>query len=237
MPADGTQGPGNTDNPGGPANDGQDFDYTRAYNELRPEFTRTTQELSAAQAALTDYEQLFAALQDPEHQAEALAALGFEPADTSTPQRDDNEFVDPLEEQVQALQQQLAEVQQSTTAQQEAAREAEMVEMRDSYIGDAISFIEDQTGQQFSEKEEEVLGNLAVAMESEDGVPDVQGAYEAIYGDEGVLETRRASWIESKQRAQLPPLGQPIPEDRRPATRSDRVTYIDERLRALDEQR
>jgi DNA repair exonuclease SbcCD ATPase subunit len=232
-------GPPNGDNPGdsGP---GQEFDYKRAYEALRPEYTRTTQELSQAQAAAqaaAEYEQLFAALQDPDQQAEALAALGFD-MDTGAPagsQADPNAFVDPLEQEVETLRSQLDELRQSQQEVSTRREQEQLIEMRDQYIGDALSFIEEQTSQKFTAREEEVLGNLAVALETEEGVPDVQGAYEAIYGEQGVLELRRQSWIESKQRASAPPLGTSIPADRRPATRQDRVAYIDERLRTLGE--
>lgn len=231
-------GPADADNPGdsGP---GQEFDYKRAYEALRPEYTRTTQELSQAQAAAqaaAEYEQLFAALQDPDQQAEALAALGFD-MDTGAPvgQPDPNAFVDPLEQEVETLRAQLDELRQSQQEVSTRREQEQLIEMRDQYIGDALSFIEEQTSQKFTAREEEVLGNLAVALETEEGVPDVQGAYEAIYGSQGVLELRRQSWIESKRGASSAPLGSTIPADRRPTTRSGRVAYIDERLRDLGE--
>ena len=215
-----------------------EFDYQRGYTELRPEYTRATQELSAAQAQIAEYEQLYAALQDPDTQAEALAALGFD-LDTGQHQGPNEQvFTDPLEQEVHDLRAQLEEVQGSLTAQQAADNQAQLLEMRDEYIGNALSFIEDnaRSGQRFSEQEEMVLGNLAIAMEGPDGVPDVQGAYEALYGDQGFVESQRSQWIDSKRSA-LPPLGTSIPEDRRPKNARERVSYIDERLRALDEQR
>lgn len=79
-----------------------------------------------------------------------------------------------------------------------------------------------------------MLGNLAIAMENEQGVPDVQGAFDALYGNDGVLETNRGRWIDSKQSAFAAPLGSPIPQDRKPSNSRERVAFIDERARALD---
>ena len=68
----------------------------------------------------------------------------------------------------------------------------------------------------FSQREEEALGNLAISMETDKGVPDVQAAYELIYGGEGVLETNRTRWIDSKRGAFSAPLGSTIPADQKP---------------------
>lgn len=221
-----------------PAGNGQEFDYQRSYNELRPEFTRATQELSSANNRLSEYEQLFEALHDsdPEVQAAAMEALGLE-MDTGSPAggAGHEEFVDPLE---QELRETRAIVDELRSARELEAREAEaasLVGMRDEYIGEAIGFIEQNLKQQFSQREEEALGNLAIAMEK-DGVPDVQGAYQLLYGEQGVLETNRERWISSKTGAYGAPLGTSIPADQRPATKADRISYIDERMRAIDSQ-
>ena len=233
MSLDPTQnGPDHTDGQSGQGatgGQGGDFDYQRAYSELRPEYTRTTQ-------ALSEYEQLFAALSDPETQAEALSALGLELAETGSQGTGDDDFVDPLEQELEALRAQVTELSSARELEVQAAEEAQTIAMRDDYIGEYLTYLERQSGDSFSEREEEVLGNLAIAMTGEDGIPDVQGAYERIYGEQGVLESRRQSWIDNKRGALSAPLGTAIPADKRPQTRSDRVAYIDERMRAIEQQ-
>lgn len=88
----------------------QDFDFAHAYNELRPEYTRTTQELGKARESLSEYESWMQALADPSTQAEALAALGFE-VDTGSGAAPDDEFVDPLEQELEQLRAQVSELQ------------------------------------------------------------------------------------------------------------------------------
>ena len=235
MSLDPTQnGPDHTDGQSGQGatgGQGGDFDYQRAYSELRPEYTRTTQ-------ALSEYEQLFAALSDPETQAEALSALGLELAETGSQGTGDDDFVDPLEQELEALRAQVTELSSARELEVQAAEEAQTIAMRDDYIGEYLTYLEKEVARrQFDEREEEVLGNLAIAMTGEDGIPDVQGAFERRYGDQGVLELQRQHWIDSKRGAFSAPLGSSIPADKRPQTRGDRVAYIDERMRALEDQR
>lgn len=201
------------------------------YNELRPEYTRATQRLS-------EYEQLFEALQDPEHQAEILSQLGLEldtgPGDEGI--EDPDEWVDPLEQKYNELEQELEGLKSERELEAQQAQEEELLEMRDAYIDDALEYIADSLDLRFSEKEEEVLGNLAIAM-AEDGVPDVQGAYNALYGEgESVLEVNRQRWIDSKTGAIQAPRGAAVSADKRPTNRRERIAYIDERMRALEQQ-
>jgi hypothetical protein len=216
------------------------FDYERAYNELRPEFTRVTQELGTYRTQLTETEQLFEALHDPdpETQAAAMAALGLELETGPAPEPD--EFADPLEAELQELRgfvNELRSARELETAQQEAEQ---MTQLRDNFVGEAIGFIEDGLKPtygdnfSFSEKEEEALGNLAIQMADAKGVPDVEGAYNLLYGEQGVLETNRARWIASKTGAFTPPSGTSIPAEQKPKTARERAAYIDQRVAAQD---
>jgi hypothetical protein len=219
---------------------GGQFDFERGYNELRPEFTRTTQELSSTRSRLSEYEQLFAALHDsdPEVQRSAMEALGLA-TDTGSPgsaPAGTDEFVDPLEQEVQQLRSVVDELRSARELEAAEAEEAALTEMRDEYIGEAIGLIESQVNIKFTEREEEVLGNLAIAMVDEKGMPNVQGAYNILYGEDGVLETNRARWIASKTGAAMPPMGTTIPADQKPTTKAQRIAYVDERMRAIDQQ-
>lgn len=222
--------------------DGSTVDWEHQYNELRPEYTRTTQSLSEARERLSDYEAFMEALSDPGTQAEALAQLGVQ-VDTGPQGGEDvdDDFADPLANEVQELRQMVSEMASAWEQETSAKEQDQLDDMRDAFIGDAVGVIEGglkkQFGQdfKFSTSEEEVLGNLAIAMADEEGVPDVQGAFESLYGETGVLETNRQRWIDSKTTAAIPPAGRTIPSDERPASRRERVAYFDDRVAALEQ--
>lgn len=225
--------------------EGQGLDYERQYNELRPQFTRTTQELAAERARASEYESLFDAIHDsdPEVRQAALDALGLEldAGPQATPGPNQDEFVDPLEQQLAAQQERIDALEAQRELEAQKAEQAEIEALRDDYIGEAIGFIEDSQRQtnadfKFTKVEEETLGNLAIAMENEEGIPDVQGAYNLLYGDEGFLETNRGRWIGSKAGAAQAPSGQTLPAEKRPTNAKERQQYIDERINALQNQ-
>ncbi len=215
-----------------------DFDYEKAYNELRPQATQWAQDRSQASERLSEYEQLFEALQDPETQGEVLDRLGFAlddgaPQGTENPEPD--EWEDPLEREIQDLKGTVDDLRSQRELEADQQEETELIELRDSYIGDAISFIEQETEREFSAQAEEALGNLAISMEREDGVPDVQGAYNLLYGETGVLEAERENWIASKTGAFQAPGGRTAPSVQNPQTPRERAQYFDERLRATEQ--
>lgn len=236
------------DGNGAPESGAPALDYERAYGQLHPEYTRSRQELSTTRERLSEYEQLFEAARgsDPDLRERALAALGVD-VDTGSPGRpeDPDDFVDPLEEQLTAA---LARLETLESARELEASEKDAKELdhlRDEYIDEAITFIEDnlkaepQHGEafKFSEREEEVLGNLAIAMTDEEGIPDVQGAYNALYGTEGMLEVNRKRWYASKTGAAQPPSGTTVPADQTPKTPRERARLMDARLAAQEAQR
>lgn len=219
-------------------------DYERAYGELRPEYTRTTQELAQYRDRLSEFEGLFEALHDsdPEVQAAAMEALGLEPADAgSQGPTGTEEWVDPLEKEVEDLRRWRAEVEAAREQEASERSNQELEALRDDYIGEAVSLIEESLSTngkpfKFSEREEEVLGNLSIAMPDQDGLPDVRAAYSALYGDQGLLEVNRERWIDTKEGAPQAPLGTTIPADRKPRTRADRVAWADERWAQIERQ-
>jgi hypothetical protein len=210
----------------------QAFDFEQGYNQLRPEYTRTTQELSQAQQRLSDYDAFMEALSDPDTQAEALASLGFEMETGAAPEDD---FADPLEQEVQYLRAAVDELRQGRELEAATQEEQETLDMRDNFIGQFLDYIEETEKMKFDDHDEEVLGNLAIAMSGEDGVPDVQGAFNALYGEQGLLERQRKQWIDSKTGAYTAPMGTSIPEDKRPTTRAERIDFVDRRLQHLSQ--
>lgn len=243
MTVSGAEGPGepgqapNEPNTDGPEGTTDEFDYRQAYEELRPKATQWSQAASEQGERLSEYEQLFDALQDPESQAEVLDRLGFE-LETGAPQGEDaslENWEDPLEAQIQELTSEVTDLRSQRELETEQQEESEIMQLRDDYIGEAVAYIEDQTERKFSDEAEEVLGNLAIAMEREDGVPDVQGAFNALYGKDGLVEAERGNWIKTKTGALQAPLGSSAPATKKPQTPRERAQYFDERLRVSEQ--
>lgn len=218
------------------APEGNAFDFERAYGQLQPEYTRSRQELSEYRERLSEFEQVFSDLHDsdPEIQRAAMDYLGLE-LDTGSPESGHaDEFVDPLEEELHQLRGEVDNLRSARELEASERQVQELSEMRNDYIGEAIGFIEQSLNREFTAQEEQVLGNLAIAMEDEEGVPNVQAAYQLLY--ENVLESERARWIASKTGAAQPPAGTSIPADQKPTTKAERIAYLDERVRALNDQ-
>ena len=223
----------------------KEFDYKVGYEQLRPEYTRTTQELSSAAERLSEYEEMFDALDNPETRAAALDALGFEldtGVEAGSQREQEEEFIDPLEARLDAAEARVQELEQSHELEATNRENENIIALRDDLIGEEITAIEDhlaksQEGFKFTPEEDEVLGNLAIAMEDDEGLPDVRSAYAALYGDTGVLEINRERWISTKTGAGRAASGRSAASTKKPTTRQGRVEYFDERLRAQDDQR
>lgn len=209
----------------------------QSYNELRPRWTQDTQRLS-------EYEQLFEALQDPETQAEALAALGLELETGAQPGEGEDanleNWDDPLEKEIAELKGTVNELRSQRELEAEQQEEEELIELRDEYIGQAITQIESGLKEQnpafkgFAPEDERVLGNLAIAMEREDGVPDVEAAYNELYGKDSVVERSFAQRVAHRQGAPRVPQGLPAPSQKKPTTGRERAQLFDERLSAME---
>lgn len=217
---------------GGPESQEKAFDFEQGYTQLRPAYTQATQQLSEAQQRLSEYDAFMEALSDPETQAEALASLGFEMETGAEPAED--EFADPLEQEVEYLRGVVEELQQGRELEAATQEEQEALDMRDNFIGQYIDHLESEHDLKFDDDDEEILGNLAIAMSDERGVPDVQGAFDRLFGGQGLLERRREQWIDSKMGAFTAPWGSSIPADKRPETRAERIDFVDRRLQEMD---
>lgn len=241
----GTPGDGTSANPETPDEGQVDWEArarqaeadARSYQELRPRWTQDTQRLS-------EYEQLFEALQDPETQAEAISALGFE-LDTgaqpdAAPEADLSEWDDPLEKEIQALKGTVDELRSQRELEAEQREEQELIELRDEYVGEAITHVENGLKEQnpnfkgFEPEDEVVLGNLAIVMEREDGVPDVEGAFNALYGKDSVVERAFATRVARRQGIPQAPGGTSAPAFKKPTNARERAQLFDERLAAAE---
>lgn len=218
-----------------PADGGQGVDFERSYNELRPQYTRTTQELAAVRESLEGYESVINALHDPDPavRQQAMDLLGLELAEEGPQQTGaEEEWTDPLEQEVTELRQWRDEVEQQRQQEASAREDARIEALRDEFIDEEIAKLEAAHGE-LSEREQEVLGNLAISM-SDEGVPDVEGAYAAIYDD--ILEAQRSRWIGTKRSAVQPPSGRTVTTAERPKNAEERIAFIDERVARLNDQ-
>lgn len=158
------------------------------YKELQADHTRKSQRLS-------ELEETFSSLTDPEQQAEALRRLGIELEEDSD---DEDEFDDPYDElkaEVDNLKSQLDERNQSE--QQQAQVEAE-----DAHISQEIDRIASDLGEQFSDEEVEFIGYTALGRRKDDGAPDVEWAVKRLFGkEESIIANRRKNWTQTKKAA------------------------------------
>jgi hypothetical protein len=155
---------------------------------LRPEFDRNQQRLS-------NYEQLVDHLQDPEHQAEALEALGLQLADEEDDEYDWDDENDPDErvDRIESYLEQEAEL-RAMAAQEDAMLDA---------VEDRVEALQKEHGD-FSDEELETIFGIAEANPDDDGIPDVKYAYELLTK---VSDARREKYLESKKGTK-PPVGQ-----------------------------
>jgi len=203
MPDEATEAPGVEETPDTPstpeetpetsASDGQSqdesVDWAKRYNDLRPEFDRTTQRLS-------QYEQVVNALQDPDLRDDALSALGIE-LDEEAEEYDDP--VDAMNSKFSALEQKLAE--------QEETRESERYEQaEEKFIAQGLDGIAKRENAEISETQRELISQLATRddFRLDDGEPDLDRAYKTLNGfakevREGHLKTKKAPRIPDGQ--------------------------------------
>lgn len=184
-PSEGTA-PENTEDT--PAESQEDaVDYEKRYNDLRPEYDRTQQLVAAARG---DHGEAA--------QAQALEALGlaFDEDEDDEPEDEDFEFADP-DERIERLESHLAE-------REEADQQAQLQEMEDNFLLEGIEALEKREGRELSDEEFSALARMARAERLDNGVPDIEGAYESL---EGLAKSRHQAWLESKKTSRKPSSG------------------------------
>lgn len=138
----------------------ESVNWEKRYNDLRPEWDRTKQQLS-------QYEQFIGNLRNPETQAEALRALGYElEADDAEPEDDD---ADPYESRFEKIESFLEQ-------QAEAQAQAEFEAMFEDYVDQEVSKL-DPKGE-FDQDYIELL--VAAAPVDEDGIPDIEASHKRL---------------------------------------------------------
>lgn len=169
-----------------PADKPESVDWEKRYNDLRPEFDRQNQRVS-------QLEEFYGQLADPETQADALRALGLE-----LDAEEEEEYQDPEE----VLAKRLEGVESYLTQQQEQAQEAELLELENQFVEMSISEIEKEHGS-LSDQEKELLEGLADIYRDDDGLPDMAAAYERFVSATKAAQDR---YLASKK-ADKPDLG------------------------------
>lgn len=192
-----------------------EINWQKRYEDLRPEFDRTRQQLSQVEQQA---QQLQALQQDPDALAAFLSQLGYEIDGGDEPQ----EFLDPNEQKLSELERETAEMrawreqqeQQAHLAQLESAVEAEMSE---------LGIPEDA----------EVLRNMlvsrAVALPAtENGRPDIKGAWAELQQLEQHFQQQ---WAQSKRAPSVPAVGQPGTQAPNLDNPEERIAWMAEQAR------
>jgi hypothetical protein len=214
----------------------QDVDWKQRYDNLQPEYTRTTQRLTE----LESREQLFEIAltsEDPDTQRQALERLGFELPPEEDPEGPEPIYDDPVEE-LRAQQQQLEErLNQTDTSQREAAQFDYLSDYIDEQVEElGINQLDDAT-------QEWILGRaMDMPVQQPPGspvpaVPDVKGAFEAFQ----TWETeRQRQWARGKRGAPTVVAGgrdaTEAPTLALDATHEQRVAFAMQKLAENDQQ-
>lgn len=155
----------------------ESVDYQKRYDDLRPEFDRTTQRLK-------EFEEFYGQLADPETQAQALKALGLE---LQQDEEDDDEYRDPDDELRQQVQELTAHQQQEA----EVRQEAETAQLEQMYVEQEIGKLGN-----LSEAWKKQIAEFAVAYEDDEGLPDVKGVYDQLVA---LAKEDRENYVKSKK--------------------------------------
>jgi len=168
--------------------DAPTIDWERRYNDLRPQFDRTAQEAAQLRA---EQERLQT---DPDYQRELLTRLGYEIEEP------DQGYQDPTAAEIAALRQQVSELsgwKDNLTAEQQQAQQLQVIN----------ASVEEQfrsTAPDLDPATREWVETRALGMPPrDDGMPDIQGAFQAFQAWE---TERQKQWAQTKRNAPRPPL-------------------------------
>lgn len=189
------------------------IDYEQRYNDLRPEFDRKNQLLSAAEGH-----------HGAEAQAQALRQLGVE---VELDEEPDDAYVDP-DERIDRLEAQLQE-------RQEAEKEAEFQRLESQYIKSTLAEIEGQEEIKLSDQETKLVVNHALANRLGDGKPDLQGAVEALKTIKGAARDEYLASQREKAKAPRAPVGTAGEEKIDLSDQDARQKWMAEQMQALEE--
>jgi len=157
--------------------------WEQRYNDLRPEFDRKNQLLSAAEGH-----------QGPELQAQALRQIGVEVELEQEEEDKDDEWVDP-DDRIDKLEAKLAE-------RDEADKEAQWAQREESFIDTTLSEIEGKESMKLSDAETKfVVTNALSNRDPQSGEPNLQGAFDDL---KGIKSAARDEYLASKKSTAAP---------------------------------
>lgn len=170
-----------------------------AYQQMRNAFLQKTQGLAEERRSLTapqSVAQQFATWSPDEREAFfERAGLEYESGETEEYEdEDDDFFADP---RVDVL---LAERQ----AEQYERQQMQMHDAQVDVVNDGLEALEKSTGREFTQEEVDAVGDLAMNMLDQNGMPQVEGAYNRIAT---LVSSRRDSQKERKRQARPAPSG------------------------------
>lgn len=204
---------------------GDDFDPQRAWNTIQTQRARETQ-----------LEQQIKALrEDPQALNEFLSELGYELPDDED-DTDEDEFLDedpddddeddPLAARLKALEQKLAEQEQKEAAKAEEAVLNQMLEGVEKQFASI-------DGEMDEEQKVELLNHARLFPLTEDGLPDIRAAHDALEARvETKVKSRLKGWAGTKDGSVVNAVGAPgtqVPDLDDPAQRR---AYMKQRLMA-----
>jgi hypothetical protein len=163
-----------------------EVNWQERYENLEADHTRAAQETA-------QYRQLIEALQsdDAAVRNEALSVLGFETEEDES--EDDDELTDPYDSRIERLERELEDF-------REQRQNTELQQAQYAHLDSAFDKLTAQEGRDFTDREIEVIGGLALTMPDENGMPDVEGAYKLASEFAALNAEKRA---QSKQAAQV----------------------------------
>jgi hypothetical protein len=183
-------------------------DWQKRYTDLQSEYTRSQQE----NTKLRQYQQWADALQgdDPQAAQEAADNLGL-----SFVNDDDTKYDDPIQQLANKVEQLERNLGSREQQEQQAAREAQDLEVLDRGLG---SF-EQRIGRKLEQGEVQLLVSHAVVNRDENGAPGIDAAI-GLY--DGLDKNSQSRWVNTK-RVSVPSVGQEGEEAPALDTHAERV--------------
>lgn len=192
-------------------------DYQDRYNNLRPEFDRTKQQLAEEREARERFQQ----------ELEQLRTQSVQP-DYDDGDFDEDDLADPVaRRRLAAVEAALVEERQLRAQQEAAAAEEAKREQEYTYIDTELETLEKRLGEEFDDDEADWIGNYAGRHRDEHGRPDVGRAYEAF---SQILERRKQKWVETKPTGGRPAVGSGAVEVPDLDDPDQRVAYLNQAL-------
>lgn len=166
-----------------------------AYKQMQGRFTQRMQELA-------EKRQLLAMLEsdDPDEQVLGLHALGYDVDLGDEDDEDDGEYEyadEPEGDELAALRQEVSDLREWREGLTQAEQQEQFETAVNEFLDESWAELKKDTGRDdFTEKEELLLEQIAAANLDDDGLPDLKAAYDLLYSD--VLPDVRKRWVKSK---------------------------------------